>query len=162
MRSDLWRVRECPKKQEKELNFTLQSKEITLQIRAWVLYLGASPVSASWSVKASSSSSFSSSCVTVSHSPWITFEFLPLPSLPSSYKYRSNAQQTAHKMSSLKIQLEILTLLHTEYPNPHFTSKVGPFFWIAQNQRTVRGVRHDFKGKARVGLVRMVMVGVGS
>lgn len=111
MRSDLWRVRECPKKQEKELNFTLQSKEITLQIRAWVLYLGASPVSASWSVKTSSSSSFSSSCVTVSHSPWITFEFLLLPSLPSSYKYRSNAQQTAHKMSSLKIQLEILTLL---------------------------------------------------
>lgn len=112
MKSDLWRVKECPtkrKKQEKEFNFILQSKEITLQIRArvggQVLYLWDSPVSASWSVKTSSSSSFSSSCVTVSHSPWITFEFLLLPSLPSSYKYRSNSQQTAHKMSSLKIQL---------------------------------------------------------
>lgn len=112
MRSNLWRVIECPTKIIQELNFILPSKEITLQIKArvrsQVLYLGACLVSASWSVKTSSYSSFSSfSCVAVSRSPWITFEFLLLPSLPSSYKYRSNSQQTAHKMSSLKIQLEI-------------------------------------------------------
>lgn len=107
MRSDLWRVRECPtkrkKKQEKKLHLVLQSRAITLQIRARVMYLGASPVPASWSVKTNSSSSFSSSSETVSCSPWVTFEFLLLPSLPSSCKWRSNPQQLAHKMSSLTL-----------------------------------------------------------
>lgn len=156
MKSDLRKVRECPakrKKQEKEVNFILQSKEITLQIRARVMYLGAS--SDSWSVKMSSSSSFSSSCVTVSQSPWMISESLLLPSLLSSYKYRSNPQQKAHKISILKKTawnpMCVLTLQHTEDPHPLFTSKVGPFCLAPQLQRTIGGVWYDFKGKGGVG-----------
>lgn len=44
-----------------------------------------------------------------------------------------------------------VTLLHAEYPHPHFTGKVESFCWVPQHQRTVGGARNDFKGKARVG-----------
>lgn len=158
MRSDLWRVRECPakrkKKQEKKLHLVLQSRAITFQIRTRVMYLGASPVPASWSVKTNSSSSFSSSSATVSCSPWVTFEFLLLPSLPSSCKCRSNSQQLAHKISSLKIQPEIQCVSsHCHIPSTHILilrAKWGHFAAPHGFKGLLEGY-DDLKGTVRVG-----------